>query len=155
MKVRIGNIVEIQTSKGLAYAQYSHKHDKPPKYGALLRVFDQIFQEQPADLEGLTRLPIQFSIFFPLQTAVNQNIVKIVGNITVPENLRSFPLFRSGTPDRETKKVATWWLWDGEREWRVGELTPEQRKLPIEGVWNDTMLIRRIESGWRPENDSR
>lgn len=153
MKVRIGDIVEIQTSKGLAYALYSHKHDKPPKYGALLRVFDQLFQERPKDIQGLAKLPIRFSAFFPLQAAVKQDIVKVIGNITVPENLKPFPLFRSGIPDKTTKKIATWWLWNGEKSWRIGELTPEQRKLPLRGILNDTMLIHQIETGWRPEEN--
>ena len=31
-----------------------------------------------------------------------------------------------------------------------GELTPEQRKLPIRGVWNDTLLVERIEADGYP-----
>ena len=67
--------------------------------------------------------------------------------------LRAFPTFRAGTPDPVTRKVETWWWWDGEREWRVGPLTPEQRAFPIRGVWNDTMLVARLEAGWTPATD--
>ena len=35
---RIGDVVEISTPRGLAYAQFTHKHDAPPKFGALIRV---------------------------------------------------------------------------------------------------------------------
>ena len=35
-RLKIGDIVEIKTGKGLVYAQYTHKHQQ---YGALLRVF--------------------------------------------------------------------------------------------------------------------
>ena len=35
-RLKIGDIVEIETSKGNVYAQYTHKHKQ---YGALLRVF--------------------------------------------------------------------------------------------------------------------
>jgi len=155
LKARIGDIVEITTSKGLAYAVYTHRHTKPPKYGALLRVFDGIFSVQPDDIASLARIPIRFSTFFPLQAAVNKDLVRIIGNITVPENLKPFPVFRSGTTNPKTKKVAMWWLWDGDREWRVGNLTDEQRKLSFRGTWNDTFLRDRIEAGWRPENDPR
>ena len=62
-------------------------------------------------------------------------------------------LVRGGVIDPSTRKVKVWWLWDGEKEWRVGEITAEQRGLPIRGVWNDTLLIERIESGWTPETD--
>jgi len=53
-----------------------------------------------------------------------------------------------------TRKVDVWWLWDGQEEWKVGDLTAEQRRLSIRGVWNDTLLRDRLESGWRPETDS-
>ena len=46
-----------------------------------------------------------------------------------------------------------WWLWDGEKEWQIGSITNEQRKLPIRQIWNDTMLIARLEQEWRPETD--
>jgi hypothetical protein len=59
---------------------------------------------------------------------------------------------RGGTPDPKTKKVAVWWFWE-EKEWKVGELTSEQRKMPIRGIWNDTMLVHRIEIGWTPATD--
>ena len=57
--------------------------------------------------------------------------------------------------DPQTGKVAIWWLWDGEKEWRVGSLDAKQRKLPIRSVWNDTMLIERIDAGWTAESDPR
>lgn len=155
MRVRVGDLIEIKTSKGLAYALFTHKHEKPPHFGAMLRVFDQTFESRPAELVSLTRLPVQFTTFFPLQAAVNQKLVEVVGNFAIPDELKPFPIFRAGVPDPHTKTVANWWLWDGEKEWQVGKLTTNQRKFPIRGVWNDTYLIQRIENGWRPENDSR
>ncbi|MDQ8205892.1 hypothetical protein QEH52_00080 [Coraliomargarita sp. SDUM461003] len=91
--------------------------------------------------------------FFPLQAAVNHGGVEIVGNEVVPAEEKSFPVFRTGMVDPQTRKVSVWWLWDGEKEWKIGKLSPEQRSLPIRGVWNDTILIERIESGWTPETD--
>jgi hypothetical protein len=154
MKVQFGDILEIRTSKGLAYAIYTHRHEQSPKYGALIRVFDQLYQSRPVGISDLVNIPIRFSTFFPLQAAVEKGIVEIVGNVSTPDSLKSFPLFRSGVIDPQTKKVRTWWLWDGEKSWRVGDLTIEQRSLPIRGIWNDTYLVHRIEEGWRPENDA-
>lgn len=154
MKARFGDIVEIKTSKGLAYALYTHRHTDPPKFGALIRIFDQLFQARPADFTELITTAIRFSTFFPLQAAVNRNLVEIVGNIPIPEYLRPFPIFRRGTFNPRTKKVHAWWLWDGKIKWQIGNLTAEQRKLPILEVWNDTYLIHRIEDGWRPETDN-
>lgn len=152
MKIRFGDIIELRTSKGLAYALYTHRH---PRYGAMLRVFDQVFMARPDDFHSLLGGAVRFTTFFPLQAAADKGIVEIVENVPVPEHLKAFPLFRAGAVDPRTKKVSVWWLWDGDREWQIGDLASDQRKLPIRGVLNDTLLIKRIEEEWRPENDLR
>jgi hypothetical protein len=149
-KPKVGDIIEIPTSKGLGYAQYTHQH---PQFGGLIRVFDALFQRRPDDFGSLVEGPLRFSTFFPLHAAVNKGIFKVVGHREVARPNRPFPIFRNGVSDPKTKKVAVWWFWDGQKEWQVGKITPEQRKLPIQGIWNDTMLVQRIEEGWRPETD--
>jgi len=151
-KPQIGAIIEIPTRKGLAYAQYTHQHDQ---FGGLLRIFDEILQTRPTEFSTLIKGLVRFSTFFPLRAAVRRGIFKVVAHADVAPHNRSFPLFRAGNADPRTKRVAVWWLWDGEKAWRVGELTSEQRSLPIKSVWNDTMLVKRIEEGWTPEQDSR
>jgi hypothetical protein len=147
--LKLGDILEIPTPKGLAYAQYINRHKK---YGALLRVFSSLHDRRPDDVKDAVG-DVQFVCFFPLQAAVNQEIVAVAGNAPVPKDTSVFPTFRTGVVDPATGKVTVWWFWDGEKEWRVGTLTPEQRSMPIRGVWNDTILVERIVSGWRPEND--
>lgn len=151
-RARIGDVVEIDTPKGRAYAQYTHKH---AQWGGLLRILPGIFMETPADLERLVAEKAAFSTFFPLQQAIKQDIVRIVGNVPVPLHLRRFPTFRAPMPDAfgGTDRIIGWWLWDGEREWPVGRLTHEQRELPIREVINDTLLVERIVSGWRQSSD--
>ena len=150
-RIRFGDIVEFKTSKGLAYAIYTHRHDKPPRFGAMIRVFDNVYQSRPERIEEVVDVPVRFTTFFPLQNAVNRGVATVVGHVAIPDALKAFPIFRSGTADPKTKRVDRWWLWDGEKEWEVGEITAEQRRLPIRSVWNDTFLIHRIEDGWRPE----
>lgn len=147
---KIGDVVEIATKSGFAYAQYTQKHKL---YGALLRVFPGLYEFRPEYLSEITNLEPAFQCFFPLSAAVKGHIVSIVDNVPLPSGAKNFPIFRAGVVDSATGKVQTWWLWDGEKEWRVGHLSPEQRKLPIRGVWNDTLLIERIEEGWTPESD--
>ncbi|QKK15043.1 hypothetical protein [Rhizobium indicum] len=149
-KLKIGDIVEINTAKGVAYAQYAHKHKQ---YGALLRVFRRIFDSQPDNFTDLVSTQPVFMCFFPLNAAVGRRIVSIVDNVALPSDAKKFPTFRTGIVDPATQRVGVWWLWDGEKEWRIGQLTAEQRHLSIRGVWNDTLLIERIESGWTPETD--
>ncbi|OZG70205.1 hypothetical protein BTA51_27455 [Hahella sp. CCB-MM4] len=148
-RIKIGDLVEIKTSSGLTYAQYTHKQ---PRYGALLRIFDKSYKNRPSPLEGVLNDSVRFSTFFPLTAAINRGIFEIVGNFSVKEELKPFPLFRAGAVGT-SGKVATWWLWDGEKEERIGKLSDKQKYLPIRGVWNDTLLIERIESGWTPYTD--
>lgn len=149
-KCKIGDVIEVPTSKGLAYAQFYHLN---PQYGALLRVLPGLFNQRPADLAGLVECAEVLVAFFPLQAALNQGIFEFVVNVPVPASASAFPLFRTGLPDPQTGKVENWWLWDGQKAWRVGAITDEQRNLPLRGIWNDTILIERIESGWTPASD--
>ena len=148
--VKIGDIVEIKTSRGLVYAQYTHKHKD---YGALLRVFETGYEYRPECINSIVKEKVQFTIFFPLQAAIKQNIVFVVGNCGVAKELVDFPVFRAGAINPNIGKVATCWLWDGKKETKIGKLSEEQRKLPIRGVCNDTLLIERIETYWTAEND--
>jgi hypothetical protein len=144
---RIGDILEIKTSKGLAYALYSHEHRN---YGSLLRVFPETYSERPASLQFLMEKQPLFTTFFPLIHELKQKdtVFTIVGHEELPDWATQFPIFRNGLPDREGK-IHEWWLWDGEKEWKVGKLTPEEiRSYPGLGVANDTALIQMIENGW-------
>lgn len=148
---KIGDIVEISTGRGFAYAHHTHRH---AMYGSLLRVFTGFDLERPDVLQVASR-PVQFSTFFPLNSAVTRKLVQIAGHAPVAPSLTSFPTFRTGVANPLTGEVGTWWLWDGENEWRVGALTPEQRRFPVRGVMNDTLLIERIEEEWNPAIDVR
>ncbi len=149
-KIRIGDVVEIPTARGLAYAQFSHQNGE---YGALLRVLPGFHECRPGDFVDLVLASEAFVTFFPLQAALNRGIFVLVANHPVPEAALEFPLFRAGSVDPASGKVKIWWLWDGHKEWKVGELTPQQQILPVRGIWNDTLLVERIESGWRPINE--
>ena len=150
-KTNFGDIIEIPTKNGLAYAQYTHRNEE---YGALIRILDGVFQSRPRDFTDLVKRKHRFVTFFPLSAAVNRKIFEVVAHAEIPEEAITFPIFRSGTPLKDGK-VHTWWLWDGDKSWQIGNLTEKQRKLPIEGIINDTALISRIESGWTPETDRR
>jgi hypothetical protein len=149
-KCKIGDVIEIPIRHGLAYAQFSHLH---PRYNALLRVLPGKFKSRPSDMMELVGAKEMFVTFFPLQAALNQGIVHFVTNLPVPRVATAFPLFRTGVEDPKTGRVKDWWLWDGEKEWKVGHINAEQRKLPLRGIWNDTLLIERIETDWTPQSD--
>jgi len=154
IRPRIGDVIEIETPKGFAYAHYTHKHDVPPNYGALLRVLPGIFPVRPLDFSELVQRHPLFMTFFPLSAACNRRIVRVVASEPIPEDAAQFPTFRDSHRDRTGKRVGPWFLWDGKRERRVESLTPEQlREYPPLGVWNDTLFIQRIVEGWTHEKD--
>lgn len=147
---KIGDLLEIKTSKGISYALYTHQHKK---YGFLIRLFRNVYTEPLVTFESVLVNDVQCSFFFPLNIAVRKNIVKVVSNLEIPSELSDFPIFRTGFVNPDLGKVETWWLWDGINEERIGKLSKEQKSLPIRGIWNDTILIERIESGWTPSTD--
>lgn len=149
-KIQIGDVIEIPTAKGLAYAQYSHNNNL---CGELIRILPGFFKERPEKLEAVVSQSETFSIFFPLRVAMKRKIFDVATNLPVPDFAKKFPLFRSGAVNPATGEVNTWWLWDGEQEWKVGDITQEQRKLPLREIWNDTLLIEKIESCWTPASD--
>ena len=151
-RAKPGDILEITTPKGLAYAQYTHQN---AKLGGLVRVLPGFYSERPVDLGSLVAGPSAFVVFYPVRASVSQGVVTVVENRAVPEHARDFPLFRSGTPHPVTKKVQTWWFWDGEQSWPVGELSLDQRRMPIRMLVNHAGLEHLIVSEWTPEKDKR
>lgn len=147
---KIGDIVEIKTPQGLAYFQYTHEH---PEMTSLIRVLPGLYSERPSDFRELATQQERFVVLFPLGAALRRGLVQIVANEEVPSPARKFPLFRAAGARDKDGRVLNWWLWDGKRSWYIGVLKPEHHKLPTEGIWNDTLLIERIVSGWKPEDD--
>ena len=125
-RVKVGDVIEIPTERGFAYAQYALRKEQ---WGALLRILPRFFEERPSDLCELVKQKEKFATFFPLQAAVNRKIFEVVTNCPVPDYALDFPLFRDdGHIDRQGK-VHNWFLWDGQRSWRVDKLTKEQARL--------------------------
>jgi hypothetical protein len=96
---KIGDIIEIEISKGLVCAQYTHQHSR---FGALIRVFDQEF-DRPADLEAVVNKPVRFSTFFPIAAAVKRRLVRLVGSADIAAENREFPVFRDGVAIQRPK----------------------------------------------------
>jgi hypothetical protein len=136
-------VIEIETPRGLAYAQYTHEHRDPPRLGSLLRVLPGLYEKRPAAFARLVEEEERFWVFFPLGAATRRQLVRIVANESVPEAKRPFPVFRA------RNAYGPWWMWDGKREWRA---RPGDTWTPraLQSVWNDTLLIERIAEGWAP-----
>jgi hypothetical protein len=74
---RIGDIIEIPTQRGLAYAQYALRD---PLMGAMIRVMPELFTHPPKDFSRQTEMPPRFITFFPIGTAIHRGVFEIVGS---------------------------------------------------------------------------
>jgi hypothetical protein len=148
---QIGDVIEIETASGLAYAQYTHEHREPPRMDSLIRVLPGLFDRQP-DLAVLVEQEERFSVFFRLHAALCRRIFRIAANEPVPPSKRPFPIFRSRA--RDEIPAGPWYYWDGKREWHESRWrrTPKWRRAALNEIWNDTLLVERIAAGWSPED---
>ena len=149
MMAKPGDTVEIQTPRGLAYAQVTLR---APLYGTLIRVIDGFWDQRPQDVKEVVDRAEAFFTFFPVAAAVRRGIVANIGSAPIPERARGFPLLRQRGVIRPDGTVSAWWLWDGDKKWRVGQLSDELRDLSIAEVINDTLLVERLNTGWRPRD---
>ena len=147
---QIGDVIEIATPSGLAYAQYTHEHREPPRMGSLIRVLPGLFDRQP-DIAALVEQEERFSVFFPLHAALRRRIFRIAANEPIPPSKRPFPIFRSRARDEISDSPV--YYWNGKREWRESRWrrTPKWRRGALNEIWNDTLLVGRIAGGWSPE----
>lgn len=146
----IGDMLEIRTKKGLAYAQCTHK---VPFFGHLIRVLPGFHRAPIEDCSKVAAAQECFVTFVFWNKNVDRNVMHVVGRVAVPERCKQFPLFKDGSADPKTGKTSTWWLWDGNKEWRVGKLTAKQKDLPMRWILNTVALVDMIESGWRPRDE--
>ena len=165
--VDIGDVVEITTPNGFAYAQLTHDH---PEHGAVLRILPGLYESRPADLAALVRQRERYVTRYALHYALRLILMDdefdeapklaIVNEMfPVPERNRRFPLFRSPkAPDPVTGEISSWFLWDGRghtmaRE--IEQLTAEHLDLPLGVIPDHRQFIEQIVSGWSPRDDTR
>ena len=150
VRPRIGDVIEIPTPKGFAYAHFTHKD--PETTAPVIRVLPGLFPERPNDFSGLVQEQPRFITMFPLGAACHRRIVCVVAAEPIPAHSASFPTFRFNMDLLSGKLLGPWSLWDGSTTRRVKTLTSEEfRQYPPNGIVNDTLLIERILSGWSHE----
>ena len=131
-KLKIGDIIEIPTSKGYFYAQYTHKH---PESGYLIQVANKAFDTRPEDLSVITELDVGIVTFLFLKEAIKENTFSVIDNLPIPRKRLKFPVFRSRGGVSKDGVVKQWCFWDGENYWPdywIKKLTDDQKKYPYE-----------------------
>ncbi len=147
-KPKVGDVVRIATNKGFAYAQLSHMNKL---CGCLLRIFEGFFPNCTS-IPNVQELSEAYQTYVFPEDLFAKDCVQIIGNQPLRKEFIEHPLMRAGVRDPKTGKVADWWLWDGTQEWLVGPLTDEMRCLSLRQIWVYTILVNRIEAGWKPSD---
>lgn len=147
-KAKVGDVFEIETSKGKAYLHYIYED---PIACELIRVMPGLYTELPQDLEEIVKMEERYMISFPLKAAYRRKIVERVGHVS-SENYSKPAYMR--TDHWVRYEFMGWHIVDTDTWYRrlVQELTPEQMKLSPWDIWNDTYLCDRLVEGWSLEN---
>lgn len=151
VRVRIGDVIEIATSSGMAYVQLTHRHSTPPHYGDLVRVLPGIFEQRPIDIEHLVQQLERFACFCAVSTYSSRGEAEVIGNYAIPEHCKPFPVFKQSNW-RVPAPDMVWYLWDGVQENKVDKLPPEAIDYPVREIPDLKVLCDRIESNWHPRD---
>jgi hypothetical protein len=144
-KIKIGDVFEIETSKGLAYLQYVHQGSS-----ALIRILPGLYQGVPENLGEIVQNKELFFLKFPIKAALKQKIVKFILNYELPSDLKLPTHMRI---KYSTNNEQFWYIVDYSTMKReiLYELNDEQKKLSPWGTWNDTLLKEKLAEGWTLE----
>jgi hypothetical protein len=145
-KPKIGDIFEIPLSGGKkAYGQYLHYS----KMGPIIQVFDLILDSDANREQIILSKPLFPPVITGLYAAIKKGNWKVIDYQPILNFIH--PKFISTLYDPHTGKAAIWFLWDGERDIRIGPtLPPKYRGLEFLVVWNPQDVVNRIETGEIP-----
>lgn len=149
-RARPGDILELNTPRGLAYVHYTAKD---PEYGDAIRVLPGFFTTRPSDFTALATSPDAYFTFYPAALAVSQGLVEVVAHQPVPPEQGLPTVYRRAGARSREGRVLAWLICEGTKETLVRELSDEQRHLPIASIWNHEALVYSLTENWRPEQD--
>lgn len=149
LKVELGDIFEIKTSKGNAYFQCV-KLDKFK--GDLIKVFNKLYNGRPSSIETVTNVTDFYFVGFVLSAAYKKRLVEKVGNIPLPNGFQLPQYMRDKHIVRG--ELLGWHIVEANTLKRqfVEKLSSEQKTYSPIGIYNDTLLREMLERGWNLEN---
>lgn len=151
-RTRAGDVYELVVEAGFAYLQAIAKH---PEFGWAMRVLSPVRESVGAHAQGVRYLPEMFiALMGSIAHEAKEGRLRFVGHTELPLGYDpSLPLLRasSSVDDDGRHTDGSWWLDDGTKEWRVGNLTKEQQNLPYRQFTPALALRVLIDAGWDPQ----
>jgi Regulator of ribonuclease activity B len=155
-KLKIGDVAEIRTPRGLAYVQYTHDGKGN---GEIVRVLPGLYSSRP-NLETLICQRELYFIFYTLKYAIREKQSEIVCNLPVPEWARPEPLMRHASGRSAEGNVTGWRIVPAlatltidflRRTPVIRELAQEQKRLSIHLIRPHPVMVKELARGWTPE----
>jgi hypothetical protein len=145
-KPKEGDIIEIPLLNGTkAYGWYLHYS----QMGPIIQVLSLISASAVTVDQILASKPLFPPVITGLFAAIKEGKWKVVGHKPVTNFVH--PKFVLTLYDQRSGEAGIWFLWDGQKEIRIGPVLPEEyRGLEFLVVWNPTNVVRRIETGEIP-----
>lgn len=151
-RITPGDVFELSTNSGYVALQVIGKHKT---LGWAVRVTEPSRREPMQSAVGIeTGQEAYVVLMGDIGYEEVLRHVRYVGKEPLPTRYRGhFPTFRASSsygPDGR-HKPGSWWLDDGDREWRVGDLSEEEKHYPYRQLTPAIALKDLIERGWDPE----
>ncbi len=139
---RPGDIVEVETAKGLAYVQVTHSH---PSYPSVVRFLGGPVKERPKNVTALAGEGRRTIAMVPLEGVLKK--LKLasakVGAVDIPYGGRKFPTFRMPVRGKQGE-ILYWWFWDGQGLTYATELDEVQKELPLREVMSSEKFLHQL-----------
>jgi hypothetical protein len=141
-----GEILEVPVGNRFGYVQFLGDH---PEYGDAILVSPKLHDRVARFATGF--FSSGYVTFYPAAVSVSNKLVEVVAQSSPPRLPKRFRRPRSEVDGA----VESWVIEGGWRDVVRQNLSDEERKLPIAGVWNHEFLRSQIANGWTPQTDSR
>jgi hypothetical protein len=132
--VRIGDVVEVKSRRGVFYLHATHEHALWRLYGPVMRVLPGFHKPALATLDALVAGPTKFHAVVRINEDLAKRRARVVGNFEVPSHEQAFPTFRYALGKTRDGRWG-WLTWKGGetgiRPPMVEPLTDAQRALPV------------------------
>src|SRR5215475_4946996 len=157
---KFGDILEIETPKGLAYVQYTH--EDPGGMGSLIRVLPGLHQGRPANFATVASQKEAYCTFYTMRHALRKRLAQIVSHQPIPDWAIPSPIMRAANGRDSNGRASCWRTLRGDTKFtpenlsripNAWDLTAAQSQLSIHSLWAHDHLVKQLVEGWTPERD--
>ena len=138
-----GDLVEIDTGKGLAYVLVTHEH---ASYPPVVRALSGLHDSRPDDVAALAEAEARFTVMIPLAGALRKLGLEheVVAQVDLSDT--DFPTFRMPIRDKQGN-IVYWWFWDGQGLTYDIEPGAERDTLPLREVTSAGRFLEMLTGG--------